>query len=1053
MIRQICSTQLTALAGSLSDTLNQTYPENPLKPQTVIVPNLDTARWLRYFLAEKNGIAANLDFVLPSEWIYRQIRRLNPGLPTLLPSDIMPMSWSIYRILSDDKLCSGCPNLHSYITRQPGERQDLYAWKLARKIASVFDQYIVYRPELLLSWQNGRKGTGDERWQSELWRLMNREWTSLKDPVLRRNRAELQHILLQAVMKNELKFTESIFVFNPGLMPVPVLNVLNAAGEQCDLFLYYIQPWEGELPDEENLSHLLLKSLGREALNIRKTATNILGGNQKFIKPERPVSQRNLHKIKDAITENRPLTEGFRPDNSIQIRSCHSPLREIETLQQFLLDLFENHDDLHPDDILVVTPNPEPYKPLIKAVFDNPEEGLPAIPWNIRSHGERGHHVERSFRQLLNLLDSRFTFSAVMDLFSQQPVCETIGVTESEASLVKQWIEENHVMWGLSGEHRTEWGQPGEVNQTWMAAMKRGWLGQWMADEPGHLAGNTLLFHEIDTTSKKEIWAGFSLFLNLLDEFRKTSKIKRSAGQWHNWLNRLADQFFPDEHRSGQEGIGISSAIDKLRESSEIVDFSGDVPFSLIRDEILSLLDRTSSGSAMFTRGITFSSMVPVRSIPFRVIALIGLNEQTFPRKSHSPDFDLMVQRPMESDRNHKLEDRNLFLESVLAAGDVHYCSYIGQSPVDNETLPPSPIVSEWADYLSNLYGCRPEQVIEKEALNHFSPSNFKNRKSYSKLHYQMAEGLASGRQKIEGFDLSVEPQDEEPVSEIAVNDLVRFFKNPVQWFVNRKMGARLRDSDAEKDEFETNHLEKHLLFQRVFGWLVLQKPAMDTDTIKLLLTESGALPAGWPGEILFREIITNVKTSEKVLKEKGIQPASSLNEIFFELDGITVEGEMLSYSDQFLLDITPSKFSGSVALQSWVRHLCFQASGNQQRESHLLCSLKGGNPAWYTFKPVEEVGDLLGQLARLYIRGQQSPLTLFPRTVFAYEQAERDSKKKNPVKQAASEFEGSDYSFAERDDLSISVLLGENVSFSRDFVNDEFRAIFEVMMDHMEEA
>ncbi len=1053
MIHQICSTQLTELAGSLSETLNQSFPENPLTPQTVIVPNLDTARWLRFYLAEKNGIAANLDFVLPSEWMYRQIRRKFPDLPELLPSDIMPMSWSLYWILLDDDARSGFPNLHSYINRQPGGRQELYAWKLARKIASVFDQYIVYRPEMLLSWQNGRKGTGDEHWQSELWRLLNREWARLKDPYLRKNRAELQHQLLKAVRNKELQFDESFFVFNPGLMPVPVLNAFQTAGNQCNLYLYYVQPTEGELPAEDHLSHPLLKSLGREALNIRKTITGILGRNREFIKPNSSSPQGNLQALKRAVLENRQTSETIRPDHTIQIRSCHSALREIETLQQFLLELFEKYEDLHPDDILVATPNPEQYEPLIKAVFDNSEEELPAIPWNIRSSYERGRLAERAFRQLLNLLDSRFSFSAVMDLFSLKPVCESFDVASSDVSVIKQWMEENHVVWGLTGEHRTEWDQPREETQTWMAAMKRGWLGQWMADEPGRLAGDTLLFSDIDSTSKKEIWAAFSRFLHRLDQFRETSKEKQSAEQWHDWLTRLTDQFLTEESKSDRAGLQIASAIDKLRESAAVVHFDREVPFSLIRDEMLALLDSPVSRSAMFTRGITFSSMVPVRSIPFRVIALIGLNEQAFPRKTHSPDFDLMVQNPLDSDRNRKFEDRNLFLESVLAAGDVHYCSYIGQSPVDNETIPPSPIVSEWVDYLSDLYDCSPDEIIQKEALNHFSPSNFRDEKSYSKLHFQMAEQLASGQQNIEGFDFSAELPDEEPVSEIQVNDLVRFFKNPVQWFVQQQLGARLRDADSEKDEFRPDHLEKHLLFQRVFGWLVLQNPAMDTGTIKKLLTESGALPSGWPGEILFREILTNVKTSEKALQKKGIQPVSSVNELFADLAEITVEGEILSYSDRFLLDITPSKFSGSVALQSWIRHLCLQASTNQQQESYLLCNLKGGDPVWHTFKPVKEVNDVLIQLAKLYVRGHQSPLTLFPRTVYAYEEANRSRKKKNPVKQAALEFEGSDYSYAERDDLSISVIMGENIPFRQDFVSEEFRNLFELMMEHMEEA
>ena len=1049
MNKTLKSRNLTALAGRLARQMDQPFGFQPLQPQTIIVPNLDTARWLKLFLAKKNGIAANIEFLLPSEWQYRQIRKLYPELPKKLPSDILPMSWSIFHVLMDQKAITQFPKLQRYIAKQEGSGIETEAWKLAKQIASVFDQYLVYRPQLLMNWQTGKTGDGDEKWQADLWRLLNKNWKSFTDEQLRKNRVELFQDLLQAVEGGKLTFDSPIFVFNPGLIPEPILKTLNAAGRRTDLFFYYVQPVDDDQLTEENLKNPLLKSLGREALNIHQTVAKNVNAESEFFGESRSHIRGNLDKVKNSIFSNQVVADLSAPDETVQVRSCHSPLREIETLHQFLLEAFENHDDLHPDDVLVVTPDPRKYEPFVKAVFNHSEAGLPEIPWSLGKSRTADHSAERTFRQLLNLIDSRFTFAGVIDLFMMKPVFEAYGVTETEAYHIKQWMEENHVVWGLNGEHRKEFDQPADDTQTWQTAMNRGWLGQWMAAEPGEMAGHALLFNGVESTSEKEIWASFSKFLNKLIEFRTSSKHKRNIENWYKWLSGLLTDFFTDGYLASRQGMHLLKTLDTFRDSAGIVNFSGKISFSMVRSEILSSLEQTSSTGAFFTRGVTFSSMVPVRSIPFKIVALIGLNETDFPRKPGSPDFDLLAQNPAPGDRNRKLEDRNLFLESILAAENIHYCSYIGQSPVDNESIPPSPIVHEWVDYLSKLCNCEKEEIIQKEPLNSFSPTNFKNGRSFSELNYKILKTRQEEREEISGLELPEELPAAETLGDISVNDLARFFRNPVRWFVSDRLEARLSRPDEEKNEFQADHLEKHLLFQRVFGWML---DGMPDEKMRSILLQSGALPAGWPGERMLQEIMGNVRIAMQELKTLEIEPKITQKEISVWLDQKSINGTVASYTDDFLLDITPSKFSGSIALEGWIRHLCWQASENQSNNHfRLLCDLKKGAPIWILFKPVQNAEEILRELIVLFERSQGSPLPFFPKTVYADEEAERDKKKNDPIKKAALEFEGSDFSFAERDDLSIAVLMGENTPFREDFVSDEYRKIVQIMMDNME--
>jgi len=154
MYKLIHSPNITPLAEAFCDSINKYLQSvDPLTSLEIIVPNRDTARWLSLFLAENQGISANVSYKLPSEWLWSRIREIRPGLPELLPCDPGPMTWGIYSLLNDTKILKSFPFLHSYITRQSNSG-DFPKWQLAKQISFVFDQYQVYRPDMLLS---GRK--------------------------------------------------------------------------------------------------------------------------------------------------------------------------------------------------------------------------------------------------------------------------------------------------------------------------------------------------------------------------------------------------------------------------------------------------------------------------------------------------------------------------------------------------------------------------------------------------------------------------------------------------------------------------------------------------------------------------------------------------------------------------------------------------------------------------------------------------------------------------------------------------------------------------------
>lgn len=1049
MIHLIKSHNLNTLSGALAEKLAETAPGDPFVSQTVIVPNLDTARWFKLFAAEKNGIAANLKCMLPAEWLWRQIRKIYPKLPELLPSDLQPMKWSLFQLLSDESVRGKFRVLNRYVERQPKERREQATFQLAGQIASVFDEYLVYRPEMILRWQKGLSGKSDEKWQAELWRFLNDSWKKSDDKKLK-NRAELFDEVFTEFSNQKLETDESLFILNPGLLPMPIVKLLEKIGEQSDLFVYQME-LSKELKENNNE---LFQVFGRESESIYEVI-NILSPDEMInLHPEiSEISQ--LSQLKSNILNGESNQNHSGNENEIsgiEIRSCHNPLREIEVLHQFLLEKFEEDESLQPDDILVATPDLETYRPYIKAVFDQAENDVPQIPYHAgysARHSELG--IERALLRLLTVIDSRFEFSEVIDLFMMKPVYQSFRISESDCHKLKRWMEENHVVWGLDANHRQEFDQPTEEVQTWNSALRRGWFGNLLGGKEGDVKDDLLFYQSIRTTNDQQIWAAFSNYLHQLDTMRKEIKQKKTCTGWTSWLTNRLDSLFDDASLGSLEAQMIKQVINQIQEQAGIGFCEKDIPFSLFKSELTSMLDRHKASGALFTNGVTFSSMVPVRSIPFKIIALIGLNGSDFPRKQITPDFDLMAQNPLPGERNRKNEDRNLFLESIMAAGDIHYCSYIGQSPVDNEEIPPSTIVSEWADVIANASGKEPNAIIKKEALSGFSRSNFESGKSYSGVYLQTARAMENDEGAISGLKLHHPIPQEDSEEPIQVDELTRFYGNPIRWFLRKRFEVSLREPNQEKDEFELDHLEKHLLFQRVFGWVL---DGMPDQQIQHYLIQSGAVPVGWAGEKRVVEIRKNVQTAISALNDAGIHPRLEQFSVDLSLGEDQIEGALTSYSGNQFVDITPSKFSGKVAINSWIKHLCGSLSGHfDEKNSILFCELKNGEPVKQLFKPVQNSEEILTELIEFYREGLTEPQTFFPQTLYAYEERERDPYRDGAIYQAAKAFNTDGFSFGENNDLAIQTLLGQGVEFKEEFITGRYRQIIGRMMDYMEEG
>ncbi|MFN7139940.1 MAG: exodeoxyribonuclease V subunit gamma, partial [Limisphaerales bacterium] len=404
-------------------------------------------------LAEKQKICANVEFPFPRSLAYRIFRALNPDLPVDSPWDPEVLLWRIVRTLPSLLERKEFSSLQNYVS---GDNAELRLYQLAGKIAHTFDQYVVYRPELLREWE---QGAAEGHWQAVLWReLVGQTEVPHGAQLLERTLRSLQQS-----RRGLWDIPQRLSLFGISVLPKFYLDVFAAIAGHREVNLFLIQPtqesWdhitsrrEGErIADKANLSasalhleegHPLLASwggLGREFFG------NILEFNPEVDDPafSENSSSSLLHRLQNDILflNDRSEEKGIiaANDTSIQVHSCHSPIRELEVLRDQMLSWFAADKDLHPRDILVMMPDVESYSPFIQAIFDVPESKNERIPFSIadRSVTSEGR-VAETLLTILDLPERRCGSRQVLSLFDCRSLLARYDLAEEHLELIER---------------------------------------------------------------------------------------------------------------------------------------------------------------------------------------------------------------------------------------------------------------------------------------------------------------------------------------------------------------------------------------------------------------------------------------------------------------------------------------------------------------------------------------------------------------------------------------------------------------------------------------
>ena len=1044
--------RLETLADALADVMRSPL-SNPLQSEIVVVQNKGMQHWVSMRLAERNGISANVRFPFPRAFIYESgVKLAGISIGDEYEPDIL--TWRIMEALPS---CLGDPLYFEIQNYLADDSDGLRAYQFSAMLASAYDRYLVYRPETIAAWEKGDSSTGEEKWQAGLWRKIRASCRAQHIGSLRATLAS--HLSRQAARS---LLPERISIFGISNLPPLYLDIFKLLSQAMQINGFFLNPsrefwtdirseremgmmvkrvrentsWKTATCDDLYLQrgNTLLSSFGRCGRDFYAQLLQYsFDITDKFSDPGEntllEIVQSDILNLRDRGTDA-PAVMLPACDKSIQIHSCHSPFREVEVLYDQLLEMFSREPGLLPRDVVVITPRIEAYGSFIEAVFGDGE-----IPFRIADRGvTRGSPVVQALLAALELLKGRFVLADVMALLDFAPVQRRFEVGEQEVELMRRWAVESGIRWGTDALDRKMSGLPATSENTWQMGLERMLLGYALPAEAGMFAG--ILPYGDSEGSDGESLGRFIFFVETIISLRKTLVAPRSLKAWSLSFLSLIDSLF--ESSGGQDDEEdlrlLRQQVEEIGALENRAMFLGKVEFPTAKALLQKYLQKTIRSYGYLRGGVTFCSMLPMRSIPFKIVCLLGMNNGDFPRRSAAVDFDLMAKKPRPGDPSQRDEDRYLFLEALLSARKIFYISYNGISSEDNSVIPPSGVVSELLDCLEEGFsaeaGTLREQVLTLHHLQAFHPEYFSNDAklfSYSRENLGAAKALLQERRLKKAFFSDPLPEPEEGWREVGIADVQSFFSNPSRYLLKKRIGLTFENGYEILPDTELFRMGGLAGFQTGEAMLAHAVQGGDLQELYPVLTAAGSLPHGTVGLCEYESLSREVSNLSELLKTIPDWGKEQSVDIDLAIAGLRVTGRLKYLPESGLLKYRFGRIRARDLLGIWIELLLISVA----EKEFLLPALLFGREEGWVFAPPENAAALLEELLGLYAGGLRLPLPFFPETSLSYAEAVVGGKsEEEALKRAMATWADNEHAYGEVSDPYCQRCFGDEPPF-----------------------
>jgi len=580
--------------------------------------------------------------------------------------------------------------------------------------------------------------------------------------------------------------------------------------------------------------------------------------------------QADMVLLRSVNTEEKILFSTF--DETVQVHAVPKKSREVQVVYDILLSLIDKHRHdpcpLLPGDIFIMAPNVSEYAPFIKSAFESAESQLNIQLMDMEVPTQ--YQTIQGFLHLLSLSSGRWEASSLLQLFDYAAFRERHRLSKEDILVIKKWVTEAGIYWGKDRSHRKELFdkkyQEKQIHEetsigTWEFGLGRLLEGLAMLLQADSEESSYHPLDKIEPVQAELLGTVLHLIRSLQEDLKPLMNgTKLSLQNWSTYLECLFESYFlcKDDEKDFEGYKLLSCHMESFfKASKRLPDFT--CTFETIYRHFKEGLEAEKSVYKEFNvQAVRFSSLLPMRAVPAKVVVLMGMDDGCFPGSDPENTLNLLFRHPKADYQPRQVDlDRYIFLESILSAREYFILSYTSQAPGDSKTLPPSILIKELLGYLDRSYSVQDGQYLRLPStlcvyhhpLVPFDPSYYSSLsrlKSFSLENYLAALSYSNPDKKNPHpfiSDFTPVPASPAPLENQVINlkDLLAFAKSPLKTYLNHALGIYL---DRESDRIMKD--EEDLFLTDLNASILTRKGLLGSKYAALKVAENtGAIPYG----------------------------------------------------------------------------------------------------------------------------------------------------------------------------------------------------------------
>jgi len=935
-------------------------------PDTIVVPNAGVRAWLQQQIAtrvgatpdEVDGISANLNIG------YVGMIRQMAGHARIQndPWDIEPLTIAVLDCLA------GLPEAPALALRYGG------MLRAARAIADTFDVYHARRPQMIDAWEKGLAVLAPElgnkisegeweiiqpaldnqdMWQFHLWTKVrahigvpsppvqiNSLVSGLIDGSLKPGAERLLIVGLQALDSRTIQLVQTLSTYIPVevvlVHPSPALAQKwqpEALAMNGAVGATAIRPKDAVMEDGVHPLVSTWLQGSREAQLVLGT----FGIQPSFtVQSEVVPTRTRLQHLQHCVVHEphvpaQPVSE---TDFSLQIHRTHELSRQVEILHDALLHAFDELPNLEPHEIVILCADMATSAPILQSIFGrevqvvdkNGVSRAVTIPLVVADRGLREvSEGARLLSAVLEAMGSRASRTSVMNVLAVDAVLSNLSLTREVFDIWNQILDRTGMKWGLDASHRAQQGLVAAAGETytWLSTVQQSLLGVLLPDaKPVAELGGVIPLDDLDTADVDAV-AALSYLLSLLMECEVNTRVQRSVSEWCSLLEELLVELCGMNSDALVEPLEV---LRSLRASSQLIGSGSTtaVPFDEFASIVVERVEATPGRQPLRTGAVTATSFVPLRSVPFRVVCILGYDDAVVSVKEIEGD-DLTGRQRFIGTSDSRIDTRRTFLDAMLAASDRFIITCIGKSIKNNAPVPFITPLAEFVDMCLDADSSSDEVKVKMRRLifdhprHAMSSNNFIIDKVVPGMVWghngaSFTAGSVVGTTNVSQIS-AVTPFNVEQPEVVTIDDLIKVLDYPEDFFLNTVGVSKWVDKVQADTALLPIDLDKHRLRElwnelRELSEVASSSTSRSSKKFKSdelsawqsLKKERGAVPVGVLGDDALDSAQTLLDEADALTKQWGFPTmVETEREISLQLPNGVVEGAVSYFETEEL--------------------------------------------------------------------------------------------------------------------------------------------------------